>query len=181
MLTKKLAGSLLGLLLLSGCAHQEAQNTEATGQASEQSAAGTSQQTAPMDFNTAKSMAGRGDIQAQVTLGNFYFMGKPTKDLKQAEYWWKLAADRGHPEAAVNLAFLYSGQADPALANEADMLKYLNQSAAGGNAMAQHMLGNFYMEGLHGLPKDAFQAKQLYKSACDKKFESSCQRLSALP
>lgn len=180
MLIRKLAGPLLGLMLLSGCAHQEADTPETTDQPTQGTAASPTTQ-APMDFNTAKAMAERGDIDAQIQLGSFYFMGKPTKDLRQAERWWKLAADRGHPEAAVNLAFLYSGQADPALANEADMIRYLNQSAAGGNPMAQHMLGNFYMEGMHGLPKDTFQAKQLYKSACDKKFENSCQRLSTLP
>jgi TPR repeat protein len=180
MLTKKLVGSLLGLMLLGGCAHQGADTSEPASQAPKDAATSPAAQ-APMDFNTAKSLAERGDIEAQIQLANFYFMGKPTKDLKQAERWWKLAADRGRPEAAVNLAFLYSGQADPALANEANMIKYLNQSAAGGNAMAQHMLGNFYMEGMHGLPKDTFQAKQLFQSACNNKFESSCQRLSTLP
>ncbi|TWI52629.1 hypothetical protein IQ22_03399 [Pseudomonas duriflava] len=179
MFIKKLAGSLFGLLLLSGCVQQGAEIPEAATDQPSKAASPTAQ--APMDFNTAKVMAERGDIEAQVKLANFYFMGKPRKDLKQAEYWWKMAADRGHPEAAVNLAFLYSGQADPAMANEADMIKYLNQSAAGGNPMAQHMLGNFYMDGMHGLPRDTFQAKRLYQSACDKKFESSCQRLSTFP
>jgi TPR repeat protein len=60
------------------------------------------------------------------------------------------------------------------------MLKYLNQSAAGGNPMAQHILGNLYLSGEQGVPKDSLQAKQLFQSACQQQYSASCQALHAL-
>lgn len=128
-----------------------------------------------------RQQAARGDLDSQFQLGSAYFVGKPTKDLKQAEQWWKQAADKGHPMAAVSLAYLYTGRDDPAFANQQDMLKYLNQSAAGGDPMAQHILGNLYLRGAQGVPRDPNQAKRLLTSACEKQYAASCETLQSLP
>ena len=123
----------------------------------------------------------RGDLESQFQLGNQYFVGKPEKNLQQAAYWWKQAADKGHAQAAVSLAFLYTGRADPSLADPRAMLKYLNQASAAGNAMAQHVLGSMYAQGTEGVQKDLYQARALFQSACDKQYAASCEALKKLP
>lgn len=129
--------------------------------------------------NDLRQQASRGDPDSQFQLGSRYFVSQ-TKDLKQAEHWWKQAAEKGHAGAAVSLAYLYTGRDKPELRNPQQMLKYLNQSAAGGNAMAQHILGNLYLSGEQGVPKDSIQAKQLFQSACQQQYSASCQALHAL-
>lgn len=133
------------------------------------------------DLQRLHEQAMRGDLESQFQLGNQYFVGKPEKNLQQAAYWWKQAADKGHAQAAVSLAFLYTGRADPALADPPAMLKYLNQAAAAGNAMAQHVLGSMYAQGTEGVQKDLYQARALYQSACDKQYAPSCEALKKLP
>ncbi|MBL0950924.1 MAG: sel1 repeat family protein, partial [Pseudomonas sp.] len=83
----------------------------------------------------------------------------------------------GHAMAAVSLAYLYTGRDAPEFANQRDMLKYLNQSAAAGNPMAQHVLGNLYRRGEGGVSRDPDQAQRLYQSACQQNYEPSCAAL----
>jgi hypothetical protein len=163
-------------LLLAGCASQTSPpQAPETGQA---------QQPASTDAGNEAQLlaqARRGDLDSQFQLGSLYFVGKPQKDLKQAEYWWKLAADKGHAMAAVSLAYLYTGRDNPDFNNPQQMLKYLNQSAAGGNPMAQHILGNLYLRGEQGVPLDANQARRLFQSACQQNYPASCAALEKLP
>lgn len=163
---------LCATLLLGGCA----------GKPTEQQAGNPTQQPAqPIVSNAAeadlRSKANRGDLDSQFQLGSLYFVGKPDKDLKQAEHWWKLAADKGHAMAAVSLAYLYTGRDNPDFNNPEQMLKYLNQSAAGGNPMAQHILGNLYLRGTQGVALDPNQAKRLFESACRQNYTASCSAL----
>lgn len=176
ILRAPLAVLLCALALLAGCASREA-DTPAPSTPPAQTPV-----PAPVDEQAQlRQQASRGDLDSQFQLGSAYFVGKPTKDLKQAEYWWKQAADKGHAMAAVSLAYLYTGRDDPAFANQQGMLKYLNQSAAAGNPMAQHILGNLYLRGTQGVARDPNQAKTLFDSACAKQYAASCEALKALP
>ena len=163
-------------LLLGGCANQAEQS---------QTEQPTQQTDTPRENSVAeanlRSQANRGDLDSQFQLGSLYFVSKPNKDLKQAEYWWKLAADKGHAMAAVSLAYLYTGRDNPDFNNPQQMLKYLNQSAAGGNPMAQHILGNLYLRGEQGVPLDANQARRLFTSACQQNYSASCTALQQMP
>jgi len=163
-------------LLLGGCANQAEQSQ--TEQPTQQ--ADTPRENSAAEANL-RSQANRGDLDSQFQLGSLYFVGKPNKDLKQAEYWWKLAADKGHAMAAVSLAYLYTGRDNPDFNNPQQMLKYLNQSAAGGNPMAQHILGNLYLRGEQGVPLDANQARRLFTSACQQNYSASCTALQQMP
>ncbi len=170
--------ALIGaLLVLAGCVSHTPDSDPGTTPPSQQPQAG--------DEAAARaklvSQAERGDLESQFQLGSFYFVGKPEKNLQQAEYWWKQAADKGHPMAAVSLAYLYTGRDNPDFANQKAMLKYLNQSAAAGNPMAQHILGNLYLKGEYGVPRDPGQAKRLYQSACEQRYPISCEALGNLP
>lgn len=164
--------ALLTLTLLAGCAGRD------TDDAPEQPQPQTEQQAAQDTQEALRQQAQRGDLESQFKLGSSYFVGEPEKNLKQAEYWWKQAADKGHPMAAVSLAYLYTGRDAPEFANQREMLRYLNQSAAAGNPMAQHILGNLYRRGEGGVPRDPDQAHRLYQSACQQNYEVSCAALN---
>ncbi|GIZ13441.1 tetratricopeptide repeat protein [Pseudomonas sp. NCCP-436] len=169
-----LAGVLLALAVLAGCSGRAPTSDESATSVPEV-------QTAPQnETDQLQQQARRGDLESQFQLGSQYFVGQPQRDLHQAEYWWKQAADKGHSMAAVSLAYLYTGRDAPELANQRDMLRYLNQSAAAGNAMAQHILGNLYRRGEGGVPRDPDQARRLYQSACLQDYEPSCTTLKQL-
>jgi hypothetical protein len=188
-----LSSLLVALLVLGGCASQD---TAPSGDA--QTRAQTQTQPPADALSALRSQASRGDMDSQFQLGSAYFIGNapaaqappgaptppadnPPRDLKQAEYWWKQAADRGHSMAAVSLAYLYTGRDNPEFANQQAMLKYLNQSASGGNPMAQHILGNLYLRGTQGVPQDTAQARRLFDSACKAPYPASCEVLERLP
>ncbi|MHA6494115.1 tetratricopeptide repeat protein [Pseudomonas borbori] len=169
------------LLTLVACASQQSDpTTAATPSADEPQPQGQTDD-AQAAMAKLQSHASSGDLDSQFQLGSFYFVGKPKKDLQQAEYWWKQAADKGHPMAAVSLAYLYTGRDNPELADQKSMLKYLNQAAAGGNPMAQHILGNLYMKGDQGVARDPSQARRLFQSACAQEYKPSCAVLDKAP
>lgn len=160
--------ALLAAALLAGCAGKGG-NDSAPPQ--------VEQPIAEQPQDELRQQAQRGDLESQFKLGSSYFVGEPEKNLKQAEYWWKQAADKGHSMAAVSLAYLYTGRDAPEFANQREMLRYLNQSAAAGNPMAQHVLGNLYRRGEGGVQRDPDQARRLYQSACEQNYEVSCSAL----
>jgi len=121
--------ALLAIALLAGCAGREPDSTTPEEQPQ------VEQPITQTEQDQLRQQAQRGDLESQFQLGSSYFVGQPEKNLKQAEYWWKQAADKGHAMAAVSLAYLYTGRDAPEFANQRDMLKYLNQSAAAGNPM----------------------------------------------
>ncbi|KRW62626.1 tetratricopeptide repeat protein [Pseudomonas sp. TTU2014-080ASC] len=163
---------LLSALLLCAC------STTSTMQKPDEASSSVTPSTnsTTPQFDALQQQATRGDPESQFQLGNQYFNAQP-KNLKQAEYWWKQAADKGHAVAAVSLAYLYTGNNEPSLSNQPQMLKYLNQSAAGGNPMAQHILGTLYQRGQQGVPQDPDQARRLFQSACGQNYEPSCKAL----
>ena len=170
-----------GILLIAGCASREDSDKAPATTQDPAVAVTPEQQAGDADFQRLSSLAQRGDLDSQFKLGSFYFVGNPKKDLKQAEYWWKQAADRGHAEAAVSLAYLYTGRDNPEFGNPQAMLKYLNQSASSGNPMAQHILGNLYMRGIQGVERDPNQARRLFQSACRQNYAASCKALDSKP
>lgn len=164
--------ALLAFALLAGCAGREPDSSKPAKQPQIEQPVTLDEQ------DQLRQQAQRGDLESQFQLGSSYFVGQPEKNLKQAEYWWKQAADKGHSMAAVSLAYLYTGRDAPEFANQRDMLRYLNQSAAAGNPMAQHILGNLYRRGEGGVPRDPDQAQRLYQSACKQNYEPSCSALN---
>lgn len=131
-------------------------------------------------FEQMEEQATKGDAENQYQLGSTYFLGNPTQDLKQAEYWWKKAADQGHSTAAVGLAFLYSGRDDSSFANKTEMLRYLNQAVDAGNPMAQDILGNMYLSPTSAVSVNPDRGRALLKKACDQGYQKSCEKLGKL-
>jgi TPR repeat protein len=191
---------LILALLSGGCAQHDRQSPPSPEQTATAPTPTASESNAEA-LERLQRQAQRGDTDSQFQLGSFYFVGNPAatqrrdpaangntaapaatpKNLQQAEYWWRQAANRGHAEAAVSLAYLYTGRDNPEYSNHREMLKYLNQSASGGNPMAQHILASFYLRGIEGLPRDPEQARRLYHSACRQNYTASCKALNSLP
>ena len=87
--------------------------------------------------------AAKGDADAQFNLGQAYKLGRGVPmDLKQAEAWYKKAADRGHVQAADNygLVLFQDNRRDEAM-------PYIRASSARGEPRAQYVLGTAMFNG----------------------------------
>ena len=87
--------------------------------------------------------ATKGDADAQFNLGQAYKLGRGVPmDLKQAEAWYKKAADRGHVQAADNygLVLFQDNRRDEAM-------PYIRASADRGEPRAQYVLGTAMFNG----------------------------------
>lgn len=87
--------------------------------------------------------ATKGDADAQFNLGQAYKLGRGVPmDLKQAEAWYKKAADRGHVQAADNygLVLFQDNRREEAM-------PYIRASAGRGEPRAQYVLGTAMFNG----------------------------------
>lgn len=87
--------------------------------------------------------AAKGDADAQFNLGQAYKLGRGVPmDLKQAEAWYKKAADRGHVQAADNygLVLFQDNRREEAM-------PYIRASAGRGEPRAQYVLGTAMFNG----------------------------------
>ncbi len=79
----------------------------------------------------------RGDVEAEVALGNLYESGQSVLPLDpaQAAEWYRRAADKGHAGAQMNLAMMYlDGQGVPRDVPQA--VAWYEKAADGGDAIA---------------------------------------------
>jgi hypothetical protein len=87
--------------------------------------------------------AAKGDPDAQFNLGQAYKLGRGVPmDLKQAEAWYKKAADRGHVQASDNygLVLFQDNRREEAM-------PYIRASSARGEPRAQYVLGTAMFNG----------------------------------
>jgi TPR repeat protein len=105
------------------------------------------------------------DAKAQYNLGNRYFNGTGglTKDLIQAEYFYRLAADQGESYAQVSLGDFYRLGLGGLNKDFSESIKLYELSAKQGNAKAQDILGWLYAYGQAGLKKDDVIAERLFR------------------
>lgn len=113
----------------------------------------------------------RKDAKAQYNLGNRYFNGTGglTKDLIQAEKFFRLAADQGESNAQVSLGDFYRNGLGGLNKNFAEAFKLYQLSVNQGNPRAQDILGWLYAYGQAGLVKDEVQAEKLFRLSADQK------------
>jgi TPR repeat protein len=78
------------------------------------------------------------------------------QDQEQAAFWYRLAADKGHPEAQYYLARLYASGTG-VKKDEEQAARWMSASAAQGYASAQAALGERYAAG-NGVSKDQKRA-----------------------
>src|SRR5262245_11955006 len=79
----------------------------------------------------------RGDVEAEVALGNLYESGDVLpQDPVQAVEWYRRAADKGHAGAQLNLALMYlEGQGVPRDVQQA--IAWYERAADHGDAIAR--------------------------------------------
>ncbi|VAV87089.1 FOG: TPR repeat, SEL1 subfamily, partial [hydrothermal vent metagenome] len=99
------------------------------------------------DYKTAigewRGPATNGDADAQFNLAQAYKLGRGVPmDLKQAESWYKKAADQGHLQASDNYGLILFQNN-----RRSEALPYLQTSASRGEPRAQYVLGTGHFNG----------------------------------
>ncbi len=110
-----------------------------------------------------RAAANKGDVKAQVRLGDMYERGwGVTKDLNAALGWYTKAASNGSAEAKSSIGCIFLSQQDFEKA-----AYWLRLGAEAGDLKAQSNLGNMYLKGV-GLPKDTVEGMKWIRFAAEK-------------
>jgi hypothetical protein len=123
----------------------------------------------------------RGDIEAEVALGNLYESGQSVLPLDpaQAAEWYRRAADKGHAGAAMNLAMMYfDGQGVRRDVPQA--VAWYERAADRGDAIARFSLGTIYESGADRIARDNAKAASWYRKAADDGLGSAQYRLALM-
>ena len=106
----------------------------------------------------------QGDAESQNSLGIMYSNGRGVpQDKKEAERWYRKAAEQGYASAQFNLGMVYaSGKGVPQ--DDKEAVKWLLKAAEQGYAEAQYSLGFRYEHG-QGVPQDYIQADKWFNLA----------------
>ena len=117
-----------------------------------------------------KRLAEQGDREAENVLGTLSSTGEGRPWLPKNEgaalEWWRKAAAKGQPEAALHLstAYLYGvGGVDK---NQTEGMGWMRKGAENGSPRAQWTLGTFYANGKI-VPKDLVEAVKWWRKAAD--------------
>jgi len=117
-------------------------------------------------FADTRAKAERGDVDAQVRLGQMYAIGQDLpKDSAEAVKWYRKAADQGNADAQRSLGWMCAnGVGVPK--DGAEGAKWVRKAADQGNAKAQGLLGLMCANG-EGVPMDSVEAVKWYRKAAD--------------
>jgi len=117
-----------------------------------------------VNFNKELELANKGDVAAQNNLGIMFLNGTGVaKDYKEAEKFFRLAVEQGHPDAQYNLGImLLNGIVSEKNYKEAE--KFFRLAVEKGHPDAQYNLGIMYENGL-GVTNDYKEAERLYRLA----------------
>jgi TPR repeat protein len=119
-------------------------------------------------YKIFKQLAEQGDAKSQNALGNGYeygFWGEI--DLKQAEYWYRKAADQNYTKGIHNLGVSIFLQK-----RYKDALPYFEKAASMNHADSINMLGIYYSEGILSEP-DYKKALEYFYKAIDADMNNS--------
>jgi uncharacterized protein len=114
-----------------------------------------------------QTKAAQGFVKQELELAAAYFAGRGVpKDLAQAAYWYRKAADQGNPAAQVYLGYLYSvGLGVPQ--DTAEAIRWYRRAASSNSPLAEVNLAAHYMRG-DGVKQDTAEALRLLRSAEEK-------------
>jgi TPR repeat protein len=114
-----------------------------------------------------QTKAAQGFVKQELELAAAYFVGRGVpKDLAQAAYWYRKAADQGNPAAQVYLGYLYSvGLGVPQ--DTAEAIRWYRRAASSNYPQAEVNLAAHYMRG-DGVKQDPAEALRLLRSAEEK-------------
>lgn len=113
-------------------------------------------------------LAGKGDVQAQVGLGQLHYQGGRgmSLDHQKALQYFTQAANAGNAVAMAFLGKIYLEGSENIKADNETALKYFKKAAELGNPVGQSGLGIMYLQG-KGVPKDTAKALNYFTQAAD--------------
>lgn len=112
-------------------------------------------------FEQAKTMASDGNPAAMNALGFAYLVGVGYQN-KEAEKWYKKAADAGHVRAMAIWGHVFES-------NQHNQIAFTSMAAQGGSNLACLHLGLAYAKGYYGLPIDKQKAIRWLRTGLDDK------------
>ncbi len=120
----------------------------------------------PRALKLFKTLAAKGDANAQVMLGNMYGSGQGTKQSHtEAVKWYRMAATKGNAFGQYRLGQMYD-QGEGVKKDATEAAKWYRLAAAQGNMVAQLRLGAMLLDGL-GVTKDPSDAIKWFQLAAD--------------
>jgi TPR repeat protein len=121
----------------------------------------------PASVAQLQTKATQGFIKQELELAADYFAGRGVpKDLAQAAYWYRKAADQGNPAAQLYLGYMYTvGMGVPL--DKAEGIQWYRRAASSNDSEAKVNLATFYMHG-DGVKQDTQEALRLLRSAAEK-------------
>jgi TPR repeat protein len=127
---------------------------------------GDTSQAEPTSVPELQTKAAQGYVKQELELAAHYLTGKGVpKDLSQAVYWYRKAADQGDPGAEVDLGYLYAAGIGVSR-DAAAAATWYRRAASSGSPNAKVNLAGLYMHG-DGVKQDFGEALRLLKSAAD--------------
>uniref|UniRef100_A0A182JM41 Uncharacterized protein n=1 Tax=Anopheles atroparvus TaxID=41427 RepID=A0A182JM41_ANOAO len=113
-------------------------------------------------------LADKGDVQAQVGLGQLYYQGGRgiTLDHQRALQYFSQAANAGNAVAMAFLGKIYLEGSDNIKADNETAFKFFKKAADLGNPVGQSGLGIMYLHG-KGVRKDTLKALKYFAKAAD--------------
>lgn len=124
----------------------------------------TVQAVAPVNVQQLEREAERGDVRAQVRLGELYLLGRDVpKDVQRGKMWLLRAAEHGDNHARTGVGILYlEGLGVP----QSDKIaaEWFEKAAEERHAAAQYNLGYLYSNG-RGVPRDLEKGWDLIEKA----------------
>uniref|UniRef100_A0A6G1SFH4 Protein sel-1 1 n=1 Tax=Aceria tosichella TaxID=561515 RepID=A0A6G1SFH4_9ACAR len=114
-------------------------------------------------------LADKGDIQAQVGLGQLHFQGARgvEQDHQKALFYFKKAAESGNTNAMAYLGKIYLDGSATVDKNTDLAYEYFKKAADQENPVGQSGLGLMYLQG-KGVPKDYMKAFEYFEAAAKK-------------
>ena len=110
------------------------------------------------------SVAEQGDVFAEGALG-FVYSYSAYQDHAKAARWYRMAAERGNPDAQYNLGYMYE-HGEGVLQDFSEAARWYRLAAEQGDNDAQTNLGYMYDHG-DGVPQDYAEALRWYRLAAE--------------
>jgi hypothetical protein len=133
--------------------------------------------------NEVKSTVTSGDADADALFkqGEAYSLGEGVvEDLSEAIRFYRLAAEKGHVGANLQLGNMYDWGVPRAAQDYVEAARFYRIAAEQGNIYAQFILGNMFREG-KGVAKDESQAQHFYRLAAAQGHVTARKSLSKTP
>ena len=132
------------------------------------------------DINAIIEKAKTGNVNAQYTLGGYYFLGSNgvEQSYSKAAYWLERAAEQGHSDAQFNIGFFYS-EGKGVEQSYSKAIYWYKKAAEQGNSSAQYNIGVCYYNG-DGVEQSKTKAIYWFRKACNNFEDKACEALNKI-